>query len=92
MLPTSDHKVLGLNSAGAGIQLMTICQPALVVQLDVRLTGDQEVGGLTPTSWQHSLVKIDHEIFPMVSMVILSIPLIQDGQLLVSGEIMWLNA
>ena len=32
---------------------------------------------------QHSLVKIDHEIF---SMVILSLPLIQEGQLSVSGE------
>ena len=32
---------------------------------------------------QHSFVQIDHEIF---SMVILSIPLIQVGQLSVSGE------
>ena len=32
---------------------------------------------------QHSLVEIDHEIF---SMVILSLPLIQEGQLSVSGE------
>ena len=32
---------------------------------------------------QHSFVKIDHEIF---SMVILSLPLIQEGQLSVSGE------
>ena len=32
---------------------------------------------------QHSLVKIDHEIF---STVILSVPLIQEGQLSVSGE------
>ena len=33
--------------------------------------------------WQHSFVEIDHEIF---SMVILSIPLIREGQLSVSGE------
>ena len=33
--------------------------------------------------WQHSLVKIDHEIF---STVIRSLPLIQEGQLSVSGE------
>ena len=33
--------------------------------------------------WQHSFVEIDHEIF---SMVILSLPLIQEGQLSVSGE------
>ena len=32
---------------------------------------------------QHSFVEIDHEIF---STVILSIPLIQEGQLSVSGE------
>ena len=34
-------------------------------------------------SWQHSFVEIDHEIF---STVILSLPLIQEGQLSVSGE------
>ena len=33
--------------------------------------------------WQHSFVEIDHEIF---SKVILSLPLIQEGQLSVSGE------
>ena len=32
---------------------------------------------------QHSVVEIDHEIF---STVILSLPLIQEGQLSVSGE------
>ena len=32
---------------------------------------------------QHSFVEIDHEIF---SMAILSLPLIQEGQLSVSGE------
>ena len=49
-----------------------------------RPTGDQEVAGLTPR-WgrQHSFVEIDHEIF---STVILSLPLIQEGQLSVSGE------
>ena len=40
-----------------------------------RPTGDQEVAG--------SIVEIDHEIF---STVILSLPLIQEGQLSVSGE------
>ena len=52
--------------------------------------------GLTPSDWrpggrgfnprrgrQHSFVEIDHEIF---STVILSLPLIQEGQLSVSGE------
>ena len=33
--------------------------------------------------WQHSFVEIDHEIF---STVILSLPLIQEGQLSVSGK------
>ena len=33
--------------------------------------------------WQHSFVEIDHEIF---STVILSLQLIQEGQLSVSGE------
>ena len=37
---------------------------------------------------QHSFVEIDHEIF---SMVILSLPLIQEGQLSVSGERMCTN-
>ena len=32
--------------------------------------------------WQHSFVEIDHEIF---STVILSLPLIQEGQFTVSG-------
>ena len=53
-------------------------KPISVAQYDARLTGDQEVAGR-----QHSFVEIDHEIF---STVILSITLIQDGQLTVSGE------
>ena len=47
-------------------------------------TGDQEVAGSTPhRSRQHSFLEIDHEIF---SMVILSLLLIQEGQLSVSGK------
>ena len=38
-----------------------------------------------PPGWQYSFVEIDHEIF---STVILSLPLIQEGQLSVSGKIM----
>ena len=37
---------------------------------------------------QHSFVEIDHEIF---STVILSLPLIQEGQMSVSGERMCTN-
>ena len=44
-----------------------------------RPTEDQEVAGSTPTE----VVEIDHEIF---STAILSLPLIQEGQLSVSGE------
>ena len=47
-----------------------------------RPTGDQEVAG-SRRGRQHSFVVIDHEIF---STVILSLPLIQEGQLSVSGE------
>ena len=46
-----------------------------------RPTGDQEGAGSTPA--EHSFVEIDHEIF---SKVILFLPLIQEGQLSVSGE------
>ena len=53
-----------------------------MVQLDA-LTGDMEVAGLTPLGQHHSFMEIDHEIF---STVILSLPLIQKGQLLVSDQ------
>ena len=47
-------------------------EPVSVAQLDA------------PSDWrQHSFMEIDHEIF---STVILSLPLIQEGQLSVSGE------
>ena len=49
-----------------------------------RPTGDKEVVGSTPfRGRQHSFVEIDREVF---STVILSLPLIQEGQLSVSGE------
>ena len=48
-----------------------------------RPTEEQEVTGSIPPIWQHSFVEIDHEIF---STVILSFPLIQEGQLSVSGK------
>ena len=63
--------------------------PAPVAQLDA--PSDWRPGGrrFNPRrGWQHSFVEIDHEIF---STVILSLPLIQEGQLSegqlsVSGE------
>ena len=65
--------------------------PASVAQLDA--PSDWRPGGRGfkppppppphPRGRQHSFVEIDHEIF---STVILSLPLIQEGQLSVSGE------
>ena len=55
-----------------------------MTQLDARPTGGEEVAGSTPAEVGKILfVDIDHEIF---SMVILSLPRIQEGQLSVSGE------
>ena len=53
-----------------------------MAKLDARPTVDQEVASSTPPGLQHSFVEIDHEIF---STVVLSLPLIQDGQMSVSG-------
>ena len=57
--------------------------PASVAQLDA--SSDWRPGrGFNPRRGrQHSFAEIDHEIF---STVILSLPLIQEGQLSVSGE------
>ena len=54
-----------------------------MAQLDTHRTGDQEVTFNPCQVWQHSFVEVDHEIF---SAVILSFPLIQEGQLSVSSE------
>ena len=52
-----------------------------MAQLDAPQTADQEV-----RVRQHAFVEIDHEIFPIV---ILSLLLIQEGQLSVSGKRMY---
>ena len=58
--------------------------PASVAQLDAPSDWRPGGGGFNPRRCrQHSFVEIDHEIF---STVILSLPLIQEGQLSVSGE------
>ena len=55
-----------------------------MAQLDAPSDWRPRDHGFNPCQdWQHSFVKIDHEIF---STVILSLPLIQEGQLSVSGE------
>ena len=62
------------------------CEPASVAQLDARPTGDWRPGGCgfdPRRGWRHSFMEIDREIF---SRVILSLPLIQEGLLSVSGE------
>ena len=59
-------------------------QPASVAQLDAASDWRSGGRGFNPRRGrQHSFVEIDHEIFPTV---ILSLPLIQEGQLSVSGE------
>ena len=65
---------------------LSLCntQPASVAQLDAPSDWRPGGRGLNPRRGrQHSFVEIDHEI---CSMVILSLPLIQEGQLSVSGE------
>ena len=58
--------------------------PASVAQLDAPSDWRPGGRGFNPRRGrQHSFMEIDHEIF---STVILSLPLIQEGQLSVSGE------
>ena len=78
---------------GSYIRINMVCRfiiwilflsPASVAQLDA--PSDWRPGGrgfIPRRGQQHSFMEIDHEIF---SMVILSLPLIQEGQLSVSGE------
>ena len=54
-----------------------------MVQLDARPTGDQEVAGSNSRVGNVLSSRFDHEI---LSTVILSLPLIQERQLSVSGE------
>ena len=68
---------------------MTLCNfghfyLASVAQLDALSDWRPGGRGFNPSRGrQHSFAEIDHEMF---STVILSLPLIQEGQLLVSGE------
>ena len=71
--PTGDQEVAGSTPAEAS-----------VAQLDAPSDWRPGGRGFNPRRGrQHSFVEIDHEIF---STVILSLPLIQEGQLSVSGE------
>ena len=53
------------------------CLPASLAQLDAHPASDQEVAGSTQPAQQHSFMEIDYDH---------SLPLIQEGQLSVSGE------
>ena len=65
-------------------RVVKIILPASVAQLDAPSDWRPGGRGFNPRrGQQHSFVEIDHEIF---STVILSLPLIQEGQLSVSGE------
>ena len=62
----------------------SVSRPASVAQLDAPSDWRPGGRGFNPRRGrQHSFVEIDHEI---LSTVILSLPLIQEGQLSVSGE------
>ena len=59
-------------------------EPTSVAQLDAPFDWRRGGRGFNPRrGWQHSFVEINHEIF---STVILFLPLIQEGQVSVSGE------
>ena len=72
------------NNNNKHIPLQNQDLPASVAQLDAPSDWRPGGRGFNPRRGrQHSFVEIDHEIF---STVILSLPLIQEGQLSVSGE------
>ena len=54
-----------------------------MAQLDACPTGDRRLQVRPLPGWQHFFLEIDYEIF---SVVILSLPQIQEGHLSVSGE------
>ena len=66
------------------VKVTDLEEPASVAQLDAPSDWRPGGRGFNPRrGWQHSFVEIDHEIF---STVILSLSLIQEGQLSVSGK------
>ena len=76
--------ILEIFLVGICAQVLDYCRPASVAQLYAPSDWRPEGHWSNPRSGQqHSFVEIDHEIF---STVILSLPLIQEGQLSVSGE------
>ena len=77
----NHHFILNLTTISAKIKYYI---PASLAQLDAPSDWRPGGRGFNPRRGrQHSFVEIDHEIF---STVFLSLPLIQEGQLSVSGE------
>ena len=75
---------LSVTSGGLPGPGRPLSMPASVAQLDAPSDWRSGGCGFNPCRGrQHSFVEIDHEIF---CRVVLSLPLIQEGQLLVSGE------
>ena len=84
-LPVYFNGKLAINCYPCTLCLVVmLIKPASVAQLDAPSDWRPGGRGFNPRRGrQHSFVEIDHEIF---STVILSLPLIQEGQLSVSGE------
>ena len=83
MLISAKHEIFSANKY-ENANMPTIVEPASVAQLDAPSDWRPGSHGFNPRrGQQHSFVEIDHEIF---STVILSLPLIQEGQLSVSGK------
>ena len=60
-----------------------------MAQLDARLTGDQEVAGSISARSNNIFVETDHEV---LSMIIFSLPMSQEGHLSVSRKRMCTSA
>ena len=79
------HQLIWISSVCHSVcEFVSTTWPASVAQLDAPSDWRPGGRGFNPRrDRQHSCVEIDNEIF---STVILSLPLIQEGQLSVSGE------
>ena len=83
-LDPTDSVIKRLWCSCRNLSNMDLLKPASVAQLDAPSDWRPGGRGFNPCRGrQHSFVEIDHEIF---STIILSLPLIQEGQLSVSGE------
>ena len=79
-----DPRLKETNNGLTHCRLNELLRPASVAQLDAPSDWRPGDRGFNPRRGrQHYFVEIGHEIF---STVILSLPLIQEGQLSVSGE------